>query len=145
MPLYEFACAKHGSFELYRSMDKCTSPANCPECNSPSGRIITASNIHIVQGGKALPLGSGSPGKIISSKETGGMGIFIPSYGALEQAEVDYLAEGAIENEKTRIKKKTHRKTQAVVQAFADLANRTKKGQKAKAIRQAIKETGGFK
>jgi putative FmdB family regulatory protein len=145
MPLYDFSCPKHGRFEDYKTMDNCSSPVPCPKCKSPSERIITASNIHIIQGGKALPLGSGSPGKVISSKETGGMGIFIPSYGALEQAEVDYIAEGAIENEKSRIKKKTHRKTQAVVQAFADLANRTKKGQKAKAIRQAIKETGGFK
>jgi hypothetical protein len=79
-------------------------------------------------------------------RETGGLDIFIPSYGALEQEEVDYIAEGAIEKEKARVKKKgktIQRENQALVQAYVNLANATPKGKKAKAIRQAIKETQG--
>ena len=93
---------------------------------------------------KRLPLGAGSAGRKITSKETGGMGIFIPSFGAMEQAEVDYIAEGAIEKEKARVKKskKTQqRANQSIVQAYVNLANSKPKGQKAKAIREAIKST----
>lgn len=140
-PIYEFRCPEHGVFEDYRPMVVCTIPSLCPKCQSMSERIISKPTIKIIQGKKSLPLGSGSAGRMITSKETGGMGVFIPSFGALEQAEVDYIAEGAIEKEKARVKKskKTpQRKSQAMVQAYVNLANKTKKGQKAKAIREAM-------
>jgi hypothetical protein len=79
---------------------------------------------------------------MITGKETGGLDIFIPSYGALEQAEVEYIAEGAVEKEKARVKKKnkTHqRQNQAIVQSYVNLANRTPKGKKAKVLREAMK------
>jgi hypothetical protein len=143
-PVYEWKCPEHGIFEGYRSMDNCTAPEPCPICETGSSRVISLPAVKIVQGATQLQFGSGSPGKIISGKETGGLDIFIPSMGALEQSEVDYIAEGAIEKEKARVKKK--RKTcqganQAIVQAYVNLANSKPKGQKAKAIRQAIKET----
>lgn len=146
MPVYEWNCVKHGRFDGFRLIDNCTSPALCPKCSKLSERIISLPTVKIVQDKKRLPLGTGSAGRMVTSKETGGMGVFIPSFGAMEQEEVDYIAEGAIEKEKSRVKKskKTiQRKNQAVVQAFVDLANRTPRGQKSKAIKQALKETGG--
>jgi putative FmdB family regulatory protein len=143
MPVYEFSCVRHGVFESYRNMDNCTAPEPCPVCRVFAERIISLPVVKFTQGKKRLQYGSGSAGRMITSKETGGMGVFIPSYGALEQEEVDYIAEGAIEKEKTRVKnkKKTPRRNQSIVQAYVNLANKTKKGQKAKAIREAMKET----
>jgi putative FmdB family regulatory protein len=142
--IYEFICKKHGVFEAYRNMDNCTASEPCPVCKRLSERIISLPTVKIVQDKKRLPLGSGSEGKIVSSKETGGLDIFIPSYGMLEQEEVDYIAEGAVEKEKARVRKKkkiAQRANQAMVQSFVDLANKTPRGQKAKAIREAMKDT----
>jgi putative FmdB family regulatory protein len=146
MPVYEFSCTKHGVFDEYRTIESCTIPSLCPKCHKSAERIFSLLTVKIIQNKKRLPLGTGSAGRMVSSKETGGMGVYIPSFGAMEQEEVDYIAEGAIEKEQSRVKKKKktiQRKSQAVVQAFVDLANRTPRGQKSKAIRQAIKETGG--
>jgi putative FmdB family regulatory protein len=140
--LYEFRCPEHGVFEQVRPMSECSLPENCPTCETVSQRVISLPNIKIVQGAKRLPLGSGSAGRTISSKETGGMGVFIPSYGLLEQEEVDYIAEGAIEKEKNRVKnKKFRRRSQELVQSYVNLANSKPRGQKAKSIREAIKAT----
>jgi len=144
MPNYEFQCNQHGVFSEYRTMGTCTIPALCPECEELSERIFSVPNVHIVQGGKRLPLGTGSPGRMVTSHETGGMGVFIPSFGAMEQKEVDYIAEGAIEKEKSRVNKaKGHlqRKNQEMVQSMVNIANKAKRGQKAKAIKEAL--TGG--
>ncbi len=140
--IYEFRCPNCGVFEAYRTMDTCTAPEPCPKCKTMSERIISLLAVSIKQGSQRLIFGSGSPGKIISPEETGGVGIYIPSGGAMEQEEVDYIAEGAIEKEKTRVKKKkkeTQSANQAIVQAYVDLANKTPRGQKAKAIRETIK------
>jgi len=139
--IYEFRCPNCGVFESYRAMEACTIPALCPECDTLSERIISLPAVHIVQGSQRLQFGSGSAGKIISPEETGGVGIYIPSGGAMEQAEVDYIAEGAIEKEKTRVEKKkkaTQSANQAIVQAYVNLANSKPRGQKAKAIREAM-------
>jgi len=140
--IYEFRCPEHGIFEAYRTISNCSDPEPCPECMTLSGRIISLPAVNIKQGSQRLQFGSGSAGKTISPEETGGLGIYIPSMGAMEQAEVDYIAEGAIEKEKDRVKnkKKTIQGTnQAIVQSYVDLANSKPKGQKAKAIREAIK------
>src|SRR3990167_4495881 len=143
--IYEFKCPKHGVFEQVRPMAACSIPAICPVCESPAQRIFSSPAIKFVYK-KRQRLGSESEGKVILGKETGGLDIFIPSWGALEQQEVDYIAEGAIEKEKDRVKKKkktVQRRNQALVQAYVNLANATPKGKKAKTIRQAIKETAG--
>lgn len=51
-----------------------------------------------------LPLGNKSRGRFISHEETGGSDILIPSWGALEKEEIDYIAEVAIEKEKSRVR-----------------------------------------
>ena len=90
--------------------------------------------------------GSGSPGKIMTHAETGGLDIFIPSDGAMEQEEVDYIAQGAIEKERARVKKAkkqgARNETQARIQAYTDLAHSTPRGQRAKILRRAIAESG---
>ena len=140
--IYEFFCKTHGVFESYRTIDNRSTPEPCPECKVLSERIISLPAVHIKQGSQRLQFGSGSAGRMISHKETGGLDIYIPSAGAMEQAEVDYIAEGAIEKEKARVKKK--KKTiqsanQAIVQAYVNLANSKPRGQKAKAIRETIR------
>ena len=101
--IYEFRCPLHGVFEARRTIETCTHPEPCSVCNILSKRIISIPAVSIKQGSVRLQFGSGSAGKVISPKETGGMGIYIPSMGAMEQAEVDYIAEGAIEKEKDRV------------------------------------------
>jgi putative FmdB family regulatory protein len=143
MPVYEYECITHGVFETYKQISNCSEDEPCPICNLKAHRIFSIPMVRIVQDKRMLPLGNGSEGRMVPSSETGGLDIFIPSYGALEQAEVDYIAEGAIEKEKDRVKKKRktiQRENQALVQSYVDLANSRPKGQKAKAIREAMKD-----
>ena len=52
-----------------------------------------------------LPYGTGSRGKFIPAEETGGLSIFVPSFGAMEKEEVDYVTEVAVAKEKERVAK----------------------------------------
>ena len=140
--VYQFQCNVHGSFEDWRPMAAAGLPAYCPECGEAARRIFTAPAIKMITP-ERLRYGSGSPGKMILGKDTGGLDIFIPSDGCLEQAEVDYIAEGAIEKERVRVKKKGfQRENQARVAAYTELALSVPKGQRAKIIREAMAETG---
>ena len=145
MPLYQFTCMTDGPFEILRPMFQSNEPMCCPECGLVATRVISIPNVKIINKPR-LQFGSGSPGRVISHKETGGLDIIIPSMGAMEQDEVDYIATGAIEKEKERVKKAKKQgprsEKQAIIQAYTDLANRTPKGQRAKVLREAIKETG---
>ena len=94
---------------------------------------------------KRLQYGTGSPGKIILGSETGGLDIFVPSGGAMEQEEVDYVAEVAIEKERDRVKRQKGRHRNANQEAIANLtqlAHQTKPKQRIKVMREAIKESG---
>ena len=42
MPLYEYACADHGEFELARSMQESAQGAPCPWCQQTAPRILSA-------------------------------------------------------------------------------------------------------
>ncbi len=86
--------------------------------------------------------GSGSKGKFISHKETGGMDIFVPSFGTMEQDEVDYVAEGALEKEQARVRHKEVResKTKEIIQSLTNLALQTKQGQRAKVINKVLRK-----
>ena len=140
--LYLFRCDAHGPFEQLRRMAAAGLPAYCPECGESAQRVFTAPAIKVVTP-QRLRYGSGSPGKTILGKDTGGLDIFIPSDGCLEQAEVDYIAEGAIEKEQVRVKKRGfQRENQARVAAYSELALNTKPGQRAKTLRRAIVESG---
>ena len=64
---------------------------------------IKTLNVHVVTPVRK-PYGYGSVGKYVSAKETGGLPIFVPSFGAMEQEEVDFVAEEASGKEKARVK-----------------------------------------
>ncbi len=141
MALYEFRCTSHGNFEIIRPFSKAGDGASCPSCGKPARRIFSPSCINM-SWKESLPYGKGSAGKFISHKETGGLDIYIPSGGSMEQSEVDYIAEGAKEKEISRVKKNKKQggrnESQARLQAFANLARSTKKGQRAKVLKEAI-------
>ena len=45
MPIYEFECADHGTFELTRSMAQVREPAACPDCGELGKRLLSAPNL----------------------------------------------------------------------------------------------------
>lgn len=143
MPFYIFCCQEHGEFEDFRSMEAAILPTPCPLCRRIAVRVWTAPAIKIVSK-QRLPLGKGCYGKTVTHQETGGLDIFVPSFGAMEQDEVDYIAQGAVEKERARVKKAqkqgARNETQVKIGAYADLARKAKPGQRAKTIREALKE-----
>lgn len=142
--IYEFECPECGRFEVSRPMNESANPAMC-QCGRRAERIFSPSAIKVVTK-ERLQFGNGSPGRMLTKKETGGLDVFIPSMGAMEQDEVDYIAEGAIEKEQARIKKVKkfgpRSENQARIQAYADLAMRTPKGHRAKVLKEAARDTG---
>ena len=84
MPLYSYNCPVHGPFDVIQTLG--ASEASCPRCNKPGQRVVTKPARITVNQTEALPYGSGSRGRYLSSKETGGVPVFIPSWGAMEQA-----------------------------------------------------------
>ncbi len=141
MPIYQYICTIHGPYEAYRPVEEYDRPSRCLTCGDIGHRLISLPALQFVNR-ERLRYGSGSPGRIVTREETGGMEVYIPSDGCMEQDEVDYIAQGAIEKEKARLKKGPQREVQAQLQAFTDLAYSTPKGQRAKAIRAAIAEGG---
>lgn len=47
MPLYEYKCEDHGTFERTGSMSESKEPQPCPTCKNPSQRILSASPFSI--------------------------------------------------------------------------------------------------
>ena len=88
----------------------------------------------------SLPYGNGSRGRYISHTETGGSDIFVPSFGAMEKEEVDYVVEGAIEKERARVKRRETTRTRELLESYVGLAHRTKPGKRGEAIREAMKQ-----
>ncbi len=87
-----------------------------------------------------LPLGSGSRGRFISSKETGGLAILVPSFGALDKEEVDYVAEEAIAQEKERVKTAEPRLSAVALRNVVTETNKAPKGKRKKTLEQITKE-----
>ena len=42
MPLYEYSCSQHGTFEAMRSMSESAAPGCCPGCRAESPRILSS-------------------------------------------------------------------------------------------------------
>lgn len=95
MPLREYRCKECGVYETL------CDDSQCPVCGASCVRLMSAPARIKVEHKENLPYGNKSKGRFISHKETGGSDILIPSWGALEKEEVDYLAEAMIEKEKT--------------------------------------------
>jgi putative FmdB family regulatory protein len=49
MPLYDYDCQQHGTFESFASMAECEVPQPCPECAALSSRIYTSVSRHHLQ------------------------------------------------------------------------------------------------
>jgi len=45
MPIYEFECQAHGTFELTRPMAQVRDPAECPDCGALGKRLLSAPNL----------------------------------------------------------------------------------------------------
>lgn len=45
MPIYEYRCQEHGSFEVIRSSDKLADTMACPACGQTSPRMMCAPSI----------------------------------------------------------------------------------------------------
>ena len=45
MPIYEFECADHGTFELSRPIARVREPGECPECGEHGKRLLSAPNL----------------------------------------------------------------------------------------------------
>jgi putative FmdB family regulatory protein len=45
MPIYEFECTDHGSFELSRPIAQMREPAPCPDCGASGKRLLSAPNL----------------------------------------------------------------------------------------------------
>ena len=105
MPILEYECLEHGRFEkLKYTYDSNMEP--CPLCGKLSQKIMSRPAMGKVTHKENLPLGSGALGKYVPSSETGGLPVYIPSFGALEKEEVEYTALVATEKEKERVNKK---------------------------------------
>lgn len=48
MPLYEYACSKHGKFEVYKSVKAFSRFHHCPECGSGAKLLFSKLGKHIV-------------------------------------------------------------------------------------------------
>lgn len=42
MPIYEFECADHGTFEISRPMAESRQPGPCPDCGEAAKRLLSA-------------------------------------------------------------------------------------------------------
>jgi len=84
-----------------------------------------------------LPLGNKSGGRLVPP-EKGRMGILVPSWGALEKEEVDYLVEVSQEKEDERIK--TKRISRSRLEKVVSATLQAPEGQRAKTAQQVMKE-----
>ena len=137
-PIYQYRCPEHGDFELLQPMHAITASI-CPTCGLGVARVMSVPAKVTVTYSEKLPYGNKSRGKIVHVP--GGDSIFVPSWGALEKEEVDYVAEGAVEKEKERVRKgKVGGDYRASIDSYMKLAAKTPKGKKGNAIREAMKE-----
>ena len=140
MALHEYVCPTHGIFE---KMEGSHSPtiATCPSCLSDSRRAVSHVAPAIIKTKEQLPYGTGSRGRLLSAEETGGLPILIPSFGALEKEEIDYVAEAAIEREHERVKKEPPRASKVAIHNMVTEAKKAPEG-KRKSTMDKIKVEG---
>lgn len=94
----------------------------------------------VIKTPERLPLGNKSRGRFIDSKETGGMSILVPSFGALEKEEVDYVAEEAIAEEKERVKAAEPRLTKTALGNVVAEALKAPKGKRKETLEKITGE-----
>ena len=64
MPIYEYACTTcRNRFEQMRSMDSFEEPAACPDCGSPSARVLSLFSAFVKgPGGELAPVAAAGGG-----------------------------------------------------------------------------------
>lgn len=132
MPLYDFSCPDCGDFEKIANSDE---EVRCPHCGKLAHRKLSVPSRIIVNHGENLPYGNKSRGRMVTTEK--GTNILIPSWGALEKEEIDYIAEVAIEKDKNEVRISPQKKT---IGNLVALANRTPRGKRSMKIREALKE-----
>ena len=91
----------------------------------------------IVKNREQKMLGSGAEGRHVPP-EKGRRSIFVPSFGAMEQDEIDYVVEVAQEQEDERIKENHKSLTKERLEAVASAAMNAPRGERAKAAKEVI-------
>lgn len=139
-PTYNYQCGKCGlCFDKHQSIVM-RDFASCPDCGASSNLIPSLCARPVIRERKRLQYGYGSAGRYISSKETGGLPVYIPSLGAMEQAEVDDVAEAAIYKEKERVKVSAPRQSTMALQNIVKETMKAPKGQRKKTMELIRKE-----
>ncbi len=140
MPIYKYQCIKCGlCFEKFQSIVM-RGNSFCPDCGSSSKIIPSVPARVIIHERERLPLGNGSRGRFVSSKETGGLAILVPSFGALEKEEVDYIAEEAIVQEKERVRTAEPRLGAVALKNVITETKKAPKGERRKTLEQITRE-----
>mgnify|MGYP001559159678 CR=1 FL=1 len=140
-PIYNYQCPKCGlCFDKHQSIVM-RDFASCPDCGASGSLVPSLCARPVVRNKERLQYGSGSAGRYVSSKETGGLPVYIPSFGAMEQAEVDDVAEAAIEREKERVKVSAPRQSAVALQNIVKETMKAPKGQRKKTM-ELIKKGG---
>lgn len=93
----------------------------------------------IVKGKDRLAYGNKDRGKFIPS-EKGRRAIFVPSFGTMEREEIDDIVLAAQEQEDDRIKKGERTQLKQNLENLTQAALSAPKGQRAKTIREILKE-----
>ena len=93
----------------------------------------------IVRKTERLPYGNRSRGQFIPP-EKGRRAIFVPSFGALEKEEVDYLVEASQEQEDERLRKGTKSQVKEELEQVVQAMRQTPAGKRAKTGREIIRE-----
>lgn len=96
----------------------------------------------IIKRKERLPYGSKGRGRFIPP-EKGRRAIFVPSFGALEKEEVDYLVEASQEKEDERMKKNVKSVQKERLEQLTQATLQAPEGERANTAREIIKELGG--
>ena len=139
MALYEFQCPACGVFEK-RSEFGVTS-AVC-QCGATAEKIMSVVARPVIKEKKRLPLGTGAPGKFVKG-ENGGRDILVLSMGAMEQDEVDYTMQGAIEQEAAKVKNREPTVQKQTVGAVLNEMRKAPAGERAKTAKTMAEELKG--
>lgn len=130
MPLYDFECGSC-QYRFNKLVQMGTSTAPCPVCGAMAKQIMSALARIIVNSSDNLPLGRGAMGKMVKG-EDGRRDIYVPSFGALEQDEIDYIIEGATEKEDQRLRKGEPSEQKQAIGAVANEMRKAPPGERAK-------------
>ena len=86
-----------------------------------------------------LPYGQGERGQFIPP-ENGRRAIFVPSFGTMEKEEIDYVVEGAKEEENERIKRGKISIQKAMLEEVTQAVRKAPRGQRAKTAKRILEE-----